>query len=133
MVLIPALVVLKSELGFLIPISLLVIFIIYFYFSSFLNLYIYDRIFHGLEMFLFLTHHSCFVFMFVCQNISYLNNYLINILKYTGFVVIFTVICGGILELIDFVVEVILMILFAIYKCLKICCGVDIKRRKKQN
>jgi len=70
MVLIPALVVLKSELGFLIPITLLLIFIIYLYFSSFRRLYIYDRIFLGLEIFLFLAHHSYFVFMFVCQNIS---------------------------------------------------------------
>lgn len=71
--------------------------------------------------------------MFVFQNISHLNSNLIDILKYTGFIAIFTVISGGILELIDFIVGVFHKTFFIIYKCLKTYCGFDIKRRRKVN
>lgn len=71
--------------------------------------------------------------MFVCQNIPILNSNLIDILKYAGFIAIFTVISGGILELIDFIVGVFHKAFFMIYKCFKIYCGFDIKRRRKVN
>lgn len=64
-ILIPSLVIFQSCLGFLIPVSVVLIGLVYLLFYNFKTFSLYSRIMKTLWLTVLISHHLVFLFMFI--------------------------------------------------------------------
>lgn len=97
---IPLLCALQHNVGFFCVVSLVILLMLAHYCRYFKRFSVYSRIAKALELLILITHHLAFLLMLIFTKFI-ITQEIISVLRISGFVVIFTVVCGGAVELLD--------------------------------
>ena len=130
---IPALIVIESTAAFLLVMSCVIGIRIYWYIKNEAKFRrknsLKERIFTTLNLLIWLTHHSAYLIFFVFEKVLQYNesfsledkNTISNITKYCRFVSLFTVLAGGLCQIISFFFTILINVIKLIkYICKKI-------------
>ena len=134
-ILIPILVVLKSEIAFFTLISFYLVILFGMYIYNFFFFLIKERIFKGTSNLVLLLFHIFFLIIFTADRMNTKQrSEMVNACLIAGISVIFLVFIGGCVELLDFVIGSIIFIIKSIIKCIKFVKKMIIKHldKKKQ-
>lgn len=109
-VLIPILVTVGNKIGTIIIITIYYFILLICIFKGWKHFPIYKRIYRVVLLIVFGLHHFCFLFFTVLSVLSdkgfIVNMQIAYLCHICGFIVIVTVICGGLTEIIHFLVEI---------------------------
>ena len=100
--LIPCLIVVSNDTAFFCIVSILLVLFVWVFIKGFKFYPIYKKIFTFFLIVVLSVHHFSFMFLFIVSKLNFSSMLsLLKICNYLGMIVIFTVIIGGLLELLD--------------------------------